>query len=176
MKKIFITGIFVITSAILLSACAGTSHNKWQSETGQVSPLMTVNHQTYIDEIMTYPGPAIVIFYNNQYWQSLDMKRRIEELAEKYYGKAKFAMFHWQIADDSSRFSLEMLPTVILYQNGEEIDRIKGIPPEEKERNKLNDDLELWFLKNAMALKGSEYSGDFTYFFRNGYTLQVGNY
>jgi thioredoxin-like negative regulator of GroEL len=176
MKKIFIAGILVLVSAFVFSACAGTSHDKWQSETGQTSALMTVNHQTFTDEITTYPGPAIVIFYNNQYWQSLDMKRRIEDLAEKYYGKAKFAMFHWQIADDPSRFSLEMLPTVILYQNGEEIDRIKGIPPEEKERNKLNDDLELWFLKNAMELKGSEYSGEYTYLFRNGYTLQIGNY
>jgi thioredoxin-like negative regulator of GroEL len=176
MKKIFIAGIFVIISGIVLSGCAGASRDKWQPETGQTSALTTVNHQTYTDEITTYPGPAIVIFYNNQYWQSLDMKRRIEDLAIKYYGKAKFAMFHWQIANDPSRFSLEMLPTVILYQNGEEIDRIKGIPPEEKERNKLNDDLELWFLKNAMALKSSEYSGDFTYFFRNGYNLQVGNY
>lgn len=176
MKRLFTAGIFIIISTVVFSACAGKSIDRWVPPAGQASALMVVNHQTYTDEITSYPGPAIVIFYNNQYWQSLDMKRRIEDLAEKYYGKAKFAMFHWQIADDSSRFSLEMLPTVILYQNGEEIDRIKGIPPEEKERNKLNDDLELWFLKNAMALKGSEYSGDYTYFFRNGYTLQVGNY
>ncbi|MDA3897889.1 MAG: thioredoxin domain-containing protein [Desulfobacteraceae bacterium] len=176
MRNIFTAGIFVIISAVVLSACAGTSRDKWQPETGQAAALMTVNHQTYTDEITSYSGPAIVIFYNNQYWQSLDMKRRIEDLAEKYEGKAKFAMFHWQISDDPSRFSLEMLPTVILYRNGEEIDRIKGIPPEVKEREKLNDDLELWFLKNALALKGSEYSGEFTYLFRNGYTLQVGNY
>jgi thioredoxin-like negative regulator of GroEL len=176
MRNIFTAGIFVIISAVVLSACAGTSRDKWQPETGQAAALMTVNHQTYTDEITSYSGPAIVIFYNNQYWQSLDMKRRIEDLAEKYEGKAKFAMFHWQISDDPSRFSLEMLPTVILYRNGEEIDRIKGIPQEVKEREKLNDDLELWFLKNALALKGSEYSGEFTYLFRNGYTLQVGNY
>ncbi len=176
MKKIFITGIFAIISAVVFSACAGNSNDRWLPPAGQSTALMVVNHQTFTEEITSYSGPAIVIFYNNQYWQSLDMKRRIEKLAEKYYGKAKFAMFHWQIADDPTRFSLEMLPTVILYRNGEEIDRIKGIPPEEKERNQLNDDLELWFLKNAMALKDSEYSGEFTYFFRNGYTLQVGNY
>jgi thioredoxin-like negative regulator of GroEL len=176
MKKIFIAGILALVSAFVFSACAGTSSDKWQSETGQASALMVVNHQTFTDEITTYPGPAIVIFYNNQYWQSLDMKRRIERLAEKYYGKAKFAMFHWQIEEDPSRFSLEMLPTVILYRNGKEIDRIKGVPPEEKERNEWNDDLELWFLKNAMELEGTEYSGEFTYLFKNSHTLQVGNY
>jgi len=177
MKRIFITGILAIIAAVALSACAGKSNDRWLPPGGgQASVLTTVNHQTFTDEITTFTGSAIVIFYTTQYWQSLDLKRRMEWLAEKYRGKAKFAMFHWQISDDPSRFSLEMLPTAILYRNGEEIDRIKGIPPEEKDRTKWNDDLELWFLKNAMVLKGSKYSGEFTYFFKNGYTLQVGNY
>lgn len=138
--------------------------------------VITVNHQTFTNEITTHTGSAVIVFYNNEFWQSLDMKRRIEWLAGKYSGRAKFAQFHWQVADDPSRFKLEMLPTVILYQNGVEIDRIKGIPPEEKDRIRWNDDLELWFLKNALRLEGSQYSADFTYFFRNGYKLQVGNY
>jgi thioredoxin-like negative regulator of GroEL len=175
MKKFFFICFFISVSTLLLTACTGSNGSR-QYLPGQTSLLTVVNHHTYTDEIMLYDGPAIVLFYNNEFWQSLDIKRRLEWLSEKYRGKAKFAMFHWQISDDPSRFSLEMLPTVILYQNGEEIDRIKGIPPEEKDRNKLNDDLELWFLKNAMALKGSEYSGEYTYLFRNGYTLQIGNY
>ena len=175
MQKTILSGFLIFILAIILNGCAGTSASRG-SGAGQASLLMPVNHHTYTDEIMLYNGPAIVLFYNTEFWQSLDMKRRLEWLAEKYEGKAKFAMFHWQISDDPSRFSLEMLPTMILSRNGEEIDRIKGIPPEVKEREKLNDDLELWFLKNALALKGSEYSGEFTYLFRNGYTLQVGNY
>lgn len=175
MKKTFLTGFFAIVPAILLLACAGPRESQRQTPE-QTSALTVVNHQTYTDEIMLYKGPAIVLFYNTQFWQSMDMKRRLEWLENKYRGKAKFAMFHWQVSDDPSRFSLEMLPTVILYRDGAEIDRIKGIPPEEKSRAKWNDDLELWFLKNALALEGSEYSANFTYLFRNGYTLQVGNY
>ena len=173
MKKLSIGDILTITLVFLLTACGGKTP---QPGPEQTSPLTTVNQQPFTDEIILNKGPAIVVFYNTQYWQSLDMKRRLEWLADKYQGRAKFAMFHWQVSDDGSRFSLEMLPTVILYRNGEEIDRIKGIPPNEKDRVGWNDDLELWFLKNALALEGSEYSGDFTYFFRNGYTLQVGNY
>ena len=161
--------------AVLAAGCAG-KQGSGRYIPQQSSTFVTVNHQTYTDEIMLYSGPAVVLFYNTEFWQSLDMKRRLEWLAGKYRGNVKFALFHWQVSDDPSRFSLEMLPTVILYRNGEEIDRIKGIPPDEKERTGWNDDLELWFLKNAMALDDSQYSGDFTYLFRNGYTLQVGNY
>lgn len=167
--------LLIIFVAIFAVGCGG-KQKSGRYIPQQESTLVAVNHHTFTDEIMLYNGPAIVLFYNTEFWQSLDMKRRLEWLAGKYRGKAKFAMFHWQISDDPSRFSLEMLPTVILYRNGEELDRIKGIPPEEKERAGWNDDLELWFLKNALALDESEYSGDFTYFFRNGYTLQVGNY
>jgi hypothetical protein len=174
MKKNFTRYLFISLTALLLTACTGSRDARPPG--GEVSPLTVVNHHTYTDEIMLHEGPALVLFYNTQFWQSLDMKRRMEWLAEKYKDKAKFAMFHWQVSDDPTRFSLEMLPTVILYRDGGEIDRIKGIPPEEKDRAKWNDDLELWFLKNALALEGSEYSAEFTYLFKNGYALQVGNY
>ncbi len=176
MKKLMLTSI-LMAAAIAMTACAG-SHRPVATQPKAVAPgtMITVNHQTFTDEITIYPGPAIVVFFNNEFWQSLDMKRRVEWLAGKYAGQAKFAQFHWQVTDDPSRFKLEMLPTVILYRNGNEIDRIKGIPPEEKDRVKWNDDIELWFLKNGLQLEGSAYSADYTYFFRNGYKLQVGNY
>jgi hypothetical protein len=175
MIKMIHSFMLVAVSAIFLTACAGGGPFGSGSSSPD-SPLLPINHQTFADEITSYEGAAIVVFYNTQYWQALDMKRRMEWLAEKYPETAKFAMFHWQVSDDTSRFNLEMLPTVILYRNGAEIDRIKGIPPSERERAKWNDDLELWFLKNALELEDSEYSGDFTYFFRNTYKLDVGNY
>lgn len=178
MRKAVLPFMLMAVAAVL-TACPGSHRPVAPGAPGTTVPasaMITINHQTFTDEVITYPGPAIVVFYNNEFWQSLDMKRRIEWLAEKYKGQAKFAMFHWQIADDPSRFRLEMLPTVILYKNGNEIDRIKGIPPDEKDRTRWNDDIELWFLKNAMQLEGSAYSADYTYFFRNDYKLQIGNY
>ena len=177
MNKTFLTGVMAIVTAILLVSCAGPDANRQYTRTSeQPSALTIVNHQTFADDILNYKGPAVVLFYNTQFWQCMDMKWRLEWLEKKYRGKAKFAMFHWQVSDDPSRFGLEMLPTVILYRNGAEIDRIKGIPPESKDRAAWNDDLELWFLKNALTLESSDYAADYTYFFKNGYTLQVGNF
>jgi hypothetical protein len=168
----------IIFSILLLSSCATTPPPEPQISAPEpaVESVIPVNHQTFSHYIIEYPGPALVVFYNTQYWQSVDMLRRIEWLAANYPGKARFAKFHWQVNDDASSFGLEMLPTVLLYQNGLEIDRIKGIPPEERERAKWNDDIELWFLKTALRMKGSEYSGDYTYKFNNDFNLIIGNY
>ncbi len=168
--------ILALMAVVLISSCAQKGPPK--PEVTKIAPaeVVTVNHQIFTREVSNYPGPAIVIFYNNQFWQSKDMLRRIEWLASQYSGHAKFAKFHWQIHDDPSRFKLEMLPTVILYRNGYEIDRIKGIPPEENVRRTWNDDLELWFLANALQLRGDQYSGNFTYLFKNDYNLKIGNY
>ncbi|MFH1156003.1 MAG: thioredoxin domain-containing protein [Pseudomonadota bacterium] len=178
MKKLRIPGIGCLLFWMIISACAPPPPQVTIQPQPVAPPptVITVNHQTYASEIIAWPGPAVVVFYNADFWQSLDMERRIEWLAKTYPGKAKFAKFHWQVNDDPSRFNLEMLPTVILYQSGNEIDRIKGIPPEEKDRLKWNEDLELWFLKNALGLKGSEYSADYTYLFKNGYKLNISNY
>lgn len=140
-------------------------------ETGMIS----VDHHSFQEEVINYPGTVLVLFHNRQFWQSVDMQKRIEWLAEQYQEEARFAVFEWRISDDPGRFRLEMLPTVILYRDGYEIDRIKGIPPGEDERRTWNDDLELWFLVNAMQLESGRYSGDFSYLFENDYTLKIGN-
>lgn len=177
MKKISsVLIIAAVFTGFLLPACAPPPPPPPEVAVPVKPEVITVNHHTFTDEIINYPGPAIVVFYNTQFWQAMDMERRIEWLAKKYPGKAKFAKFHWQMKDDPSRFKLEMLPTTILYRNGYEIDRIKGIPPQENERRKWNDDLDLWFLANALQLKGGKYSGDYTYLFKNDYTLKTGNY
>jgi len=69
-----------------------------------------------------------------------------------------------------------MLPTVVLYKGGVEIDRIRGIPPDENGLMKFNDDIDLWMKKNVMELDGGQYLGKFRYLFANGYTLNVSNY
>ncbi|WP_045211602.1 thioredoxin family protein [Desulfonatronovibrio magnus] len=174
MKKIN-SLLFFLLVATFITACAPKAPEPVRVEPAPAE-VITVNHQTFTREISNYSGSAIVIFYNNQFWQSMDMLRRIEWLASQYGGRAKFAKFHWQVHDDPSRFKLEMLPTVILFRNGYEIDRIKGIPPEESVRRDWNDDIELWFLVNALQLTTDQYSGNFTYFFNNDYTLKIGNY
>jgi len=138
--------------------------------------VLQVYDSTFHQEVADYNGVAVVLFYNDSYWQSKDMENRIQNFAQKYYGKAKFCKFFWNIDADTRPYGLEMLPTVVMYENGSEVDRIKGIPPEQASLNEFNKDVELWLLKNAFQLQGDEYSANFRYLFNNGYTLQISNY
>jgi thioredoxin-like negative regulator of GroEL len=138
--------------------------------------VLQIYDSTFHREVADYNGVAVVLFYNDNYWQSKDMETRIHKFAKQYFGKAKFCKFFWPIDADTRPYGLEMLPTVVLYDNGSEVDRIKGIPPEKASLNKFNEDVELWLLKNAFQLKGDEYSADYRYLFNNGYTLQISNY
>ncbi len=162
--------IAAVISVFVMSSCV-----KQPVQYSTPATIIPVNHQNFQDEVIAFPGAVVVIFHNSEFWQSVDMNKRIHWLATKFNGEAKFAKFEWQLWDDPSRFDLEMLPTVILYRNGHEIDRIKGIPPGEKERQKWNNDLELWFLSNALQLKNDSYAGDFSYFFGNSHTLKIEN-
>jgi hypothetical protein len=178
MKQLIKNTICLIFLSVFLTACATQQpvSIKDAKQADVPEGVITVNHQTFTSQIIEYPGTAIVLFYNTEFWQSMDMLKRLEWMADRYPGKARFAKFHWQVGDDASQFNLEMLPTTIMYQHGSELDRIKGIPPAESDRAKWNDDLELWFLKTGLNMKGSKYTGKYTYKFKNTHSLKIGNY
>jgi len=164
-----------ITTFILigLSACSTTKETKLTV----IYPagIVKLNNSNFAKEVKSIDGPVLVLFYNKQYWQSKDMAKRFDHFAKKFAGNAKFCKFHWDVNADSTAYKLEMLPTVVLYKNGAEFDRIRGINPEKNARATLNDDMELWIMKNALEMEGSEYNAKFKYLFNNTYTLQVTN-
>jgi len=160
----------MITVSLMFASCSHQAVRPVQ--TGALS----IDSGSFASEVTGYGGFALVLFYNNQYVQSQDMDKRFEHFAQKYGESAKFCRFHWQIGADERPYALEMLPTVVLYKGGIEIDRIWGIPLEEKDLLKFNDDIDLWLMKNVLGLEGGKYCGKFRYLFVNGYTLNVSNY
>lgn len=165
--------LFLIVSVYLIS-CAPREIKK--VEVLPSERVVMIDNSTFAKEVEGYDGFALVLFHNEKFWQSKDMEKRFGLFADKFYGKAKFCKFHWDINADTKPYSLEMLPTVALYKSGTEIDRIKGIPPDKKERLKWNDDIELWFLKNVLGLEGSKYSGKYKFMFNNTNELHISNY
>jgi len=134
-----------------------------------------LDDETFKMKITYSSGFAVVLFYNVSYWQSQYMERQFHFFADKYYGKTKFYKFPWKIDKDPSNYKLEMLPTLVLYEDGIEQDRIKGIPAEKKFWRNFEQDIDLWFIKNVLKLQGSEYDGHFNYFFHNSHVLQIEN-
>ncbi len=137
--------------------------------------IVKLNNSNFVKEVKSFEGPTLVLFFNKQYWQSKDMEKRFNYFTKKFEGYVKFCKFHWDINADTTAYKLEMLPTVVLYKNGVEFDRIRGINPDEKARAKLNDDMELWIMKNALEMRGSKYNANYQYLFNNSFTLHVSN-
>ncbi|MDM8555206.1 thioredoxin domain-containing protein [Desulfococcaceae bacterium HSG7] len=159
----------------LIGFCACSTTPETKIKALYPAGIVKLNNSNFVKEVKFFDGPALVLFYNKQYWQSKDMEKRFNFFAKKFGSYAKFCKFHWDINADSTPYKLEMLPTVVLYKNGAEFDRIRGINPDAKARAKLNDDMELWIMKNALELKGSKYNAAFRYLFNNTYTLHVNN-
>lgn len=162
-----------ILALIGFLGCSATQETK--IELIYPAGIVKLNNSNFAKEVKLFDGPALVLFYNKQYWQSKDMAKRFEHFAKKFEGYAKFCKFHWDINADSKPYQLEMLPTVVLYKKGVEFDRIRGINPDEKARAKLNDDMELWIMKNVLEMEGTKYHAKYRYLFNNTYTLHVSN-
>jgi hypothetical protein len=77
---------------------------------------------------------------------------------------------------DGKPYGLEATPTVILYRNGAEIDRLKGNPPRTKDFINWDEDFELWILRMAMRLESDQQTATYECYFKNGYELQFSNH
>ena len=162
---------------VLIVALSGCTSQKYPNLPPQIGGTITdVNADTINSYLSDTSRPTVALFFDKQYWQSEDMEGRIQLFAGKYGGSVQFLKYQWQTGDDPSRFGLQMLPTVILFKNGQELDRIKGIPKDRDTLNKWNDDIELWMLKTVFDVQGDDYSGSYKYLFKNSSTLDISGY
>lgn len=148
-------------------------------KTPKLKPLpgtvTTVNSENFAGQVLNHPGPALVLFYDENP-PSTDMHKRFIGLSQRFGEPIKFCRYKWQQGDDPSPYGLEALPTVVLYKNGYEIDRIKGVPPKTREFMEWDEDVELWLLRNALDLHTDEFTATYECWFKNSYELQFSNY
>lgn len=169
--------ISILAVSLLILSCVPKEEvKKPVIEKTAPAGIIAVDDSNFGTEVQGYNGSVVLLFLNEDEWQSRDMRDRFEHFAGKYSGFVKFCEYPWSPGSDGEMYALEALPTVVLYRNGEEIDRIKGIPPEESAREKWNDDIELWLLKNTVRQKPGRASGDYKYLFKNGYKLHISGY
>ncbi len=165
--------VFLVLLVFTHVSCAPRTRTSTRTQAIQNDVLTTAN---YSNMVLAHKGYAMVLFYNGQFWQSQDMEKRFDHFSQKYKRNLKPFKLHWNVNDDGSKYQLELLPTLVLYHNGIELDRIKGIPESEKERGGWDKDINLWILKNVVQAKGNEFSGDYTYLFKNSSRLQISNF
>lgn len=146
--------------------------------TAPVQPIANLTDSSFSAEVMAHRGLALVLFHSPGKEQSNFMLKMFNRLHPAYGSGIKFCIF--PIADSANgkygRYNLAMLPSTILYRNGVEIDRIRGIPERRKDLERFAGDLDLW-LQNIIGKHGSTpYIGTYTYRFNDTPYLQISNF
>jgi thioredoxin-like negative regulator of GroEL len=165
-KRALLPALTAVLAACLLMSCARAP------KTPPPPDIVAVNAGNYSSEVIRQPGVTLVLFHNLEAWQSQDMYQRLAFLSQTYKGRLKFCAFAWDTAADPAPYRLEMLPTLVMYRDGYEVDRMRGIPDNATAMAALNDDLELWILRTGLKLtQDPTFQAAFSYRFKNGVRL-----
>lgn len=102
--------------------------------------ILELNDESFDDEVFDTEHPVLVEFWADSCYACRSLEAVFERLANEFAGKAKVARIdaesNWQTA---SRFDITNLPTTLLFQNNQVVERIVGERPEHAYRSALND-------------------------------------
>ncbi len=101
--------------------------------------LIKLNSDNFEEEVLKSEEPVVVDFWAPWCGPCRVLGPVIEELAEELKGKAKVAKLN---VDDNQQLAAEYevrgIPTVIVFKNGQPVERIVGIQPKEKYLQAVN--------------------------------------
>lgn len=104
--------------------------------------LKNLTKENWDQEVQKSDKPVIVDFWADWCVPCKILEPIYEELAEKYEGRIKFARLNVdenpEIAD---RYGIMAIPTLIIFNKGEEINRLIGAAPKQKIEKFIEDSL-----------------------------------
>jgi thioredoxin 1 len=68
----------------------------------------------------------------------------VEELSREYNGKVRFAKMNTDENEQSAmQFGIQVLPTLVIFQDGREVNRLIGFSPKEQLRRQIDRSLQM---------------------------------
>ena len=85
------------------------------------------------DEVLDAEQPVLVDFWAEWCGPCKMLGPIIDELAKEYEGKAKIGKVDIDNNRDAAvKFNIQSIPSIIIFKNGEEVNRFVGINPKEE--------------------------------------------
>jgi hypothetical protein len=172
-------GSIVLSSLAILSGCAATQP-KPEDPVVEISPTEIV---TEVLESKDHENASLVLLRQKEGAVMELMETYYRDLAQRFQTDASF--YKVQFATDKPEAELDqmlgailkvkILPMIVLVKGQHIVDRIAGLPPKAKARQRYSEDLELWFLQNALGLRNGEISAGYQYRFNNTHKLYIEN-
>lgn len=100
---------------------------------------MTVTDQNFQSEILGYKGVSFVDFWAAWCGPCRMIAPAIEGLAKDYEGKAQVAKLDVDANQRSAaQYEILSIPTMIIFKDGQEVDRLVGVMPKEAIAQRLD--------------------------------------
>lgn len=93
-----------------------------------------VSDASFENEVLNSNQPVLVDFWAAWCAPCRMLAPTVEAVAEKYQGKAKVVKLNVdENVDSSSRYGIKGIPTLILFRDGKEAERVVGVPSNAKD-------------------------------------------
>jgi len=93
-----------------------------------------VNDANFESEVLKSSQPVLVDFWASWCAPCRMLAPTVELVAEKYQGKAKIVKLNVdENESSSSNYGVKGIPTLILFRDGQEAERVVGVPPNAKD-------------------------------------------
>ncbi len=101
--------------------------------------LVHLNKENFTKEVQNSDVPVIIDFWAPWCMPCQMMGPVFEELSNEFQGQLKFAKLNTDEQQElASTFGIQGIPTLILTNKGQEIDRIVGFAPKEALKQQIN--------------------------------------
>jgi len=92
-----------------------------------------VNDQTFDKEVISYPGPVLIDCWAPWCGPCRMIAPVLEQIAAEYSGRVKIAKLN---VDEnpiiSSQYGIQSIPTMLIFKNGNQVDKLVGALPRQE--------------------------------------------